>query len=32
MTLDTIMVLIAVTIMFATVAIVLGWATRTNKG
>ena len=32
MTLDTIMALIAVTIMFATVAIVLGWDHKTNKG
>ena len=32
MTLDTILVVIAVTIMFATLAIVLGWAERkTNK-
>ena len=32
MTLDTIMALIAVTVMFATIAIVLGWAERkTNK-
>jgi hypothetical protein len=32
MTLDTIMVMIAVTMMFATLAIVLGWAERkTNK-
>jgi hypothetical protein len=31
MTLDTILALIAVTVMFATVAIVLGWDHRTNK-
>ena len=32
MTLDTIMALIAVTVMFATIAIVLGWAERkTNR-
>jgi hypothetical protein len=32
MTLDTILVVIAVTMMFATLAIVLGWAERkTNK-
>jgi hypothetical protein len=32
MTLDTIMVVIAVTMMFATLAVVLGWAARkTNK-
>jgi hypothetical protein len=32
MTLDTIMVVIAVTMMFATLAVVLGWAERkTNK-
>jgi hypothetical protein len=31
-TLDIVMALIAVTIMFATVAIVLGWDQKTNKG
>jgi hypothetical protein len=32
MTLDTIMVVIAVTMMFATLAVVLGWAERkTNR-
>ncbi len=31
MTLDTIMALIAVTLMFATVAIVLGWDRKTDK-
>jgi len=32
MTLDTIMVVIAVTMMFATLAVVLGWADRkTNR-
>jgi hypothetical protein len=32
MSLDTIMVLIAVTGMFATLAIVLGWADRPTNG
>jgi hypothetical protein len=32
MTLDTIMVMIAVTAMFATLAIVLGWADRQTNG
>jgi len=32
MTLDTIMVMIAVTMMFATLAIVLGWADRRSNG
>ena len=32
MTLDTIMVAIAVTMMFATLAIVLGWADRRTNG
>ena len=32
MTLDTIMVIIAVTGMFATLAIVLGWADRYTNG
>jgi hypothetical protein len=32
MTLDTIMVMIAVTAMFATLAIVLGWAERQTNG
>lgn len=32
MTLDTIMVVIAVTAMFATLAIVLGWADRFTNG
>ena len=31
MTLDTIMVLIAVTAMFATLAVVLGWADRYTR-
>jgi hypothetical protein len=31
MTLDTVMALIAVTLMFATVAIVLGWDHKTDK-
>ena len=32
MTLDTIMVVIAVTMMFATLAVVLGWADRRTNG
>jgi hypothetical protein len=32
MTLDTIMVIIAVTAMFATLAFVLGWADRQTNG
>jgi hypothetical protein len=32
MTLDTIMVAIAVTMMFATLAIVLGWADKRTSG
>jgi hypothetical protein len=32
MTLDTAMALIAVTVMFATIAIVLGWDHKANKG
>jgi hypothetical protein len=32
MTLDTIMVVIAVTAMFATLAIVLGWADKQSNG
>jgi hypothetical protein len=32
MTLDTILVAIAVTMMFATLAIVLGWADRRTNG
>jgi hypothetical protein len=32
MTLDTIMVMIAVTMMFATLAFVLGWADRRSNG
>jgi hypothetical protein len=32
MTLDTIMVMVAVTAMFATLAIVLGWADRQTNG
>jgi hypothetical protein len=32
MTLDTIMVVIAVTMMFATLAIVLGWADKRTNG
>jgi hypothetical protein len=32
MTLDTIMVIIAVTAMFATLAFVLGWADRYTNG
>jgi hypothetical protein len=31
MTLDTIMVVIAVTMMFATLAVVLGWAERKTR-
>jgi len=31
MTLDTIMALIAVSVMFATIAIVLGWDHKTNR-
>jgi hypothetical protein len=32
MTLDTIMVVIAVTMMFATLAVVLGWADKRTNG
>ena len=32
MTLDTIMVIIAVTAMFGTLAVVLGWADRQTNG
>jgi len=32
MTLDTIMVMIAVTMMFATLAFVLGWADKRTNG
>jgi hypothetical protein len=32
MTLDTIMVVIAVTAMFATLAIVMGWADKVTNG
>jgi len=32
MTLDTIMIVIAVTMMFATLAVVLGWADKRTKG